>query len=92
MDKLLLVKIDLSCEVDNIFDGLFVCSQQELQKLYGKTCYFGEWFGEYDPITVKLNNKHFTIISEDKKVINAVSENGNTICGINPFCYIADLE
>ena len=70
-------------------DGIFVTTQEELIKFYGKKVYFGEILGEHSDVQGTLEETDITVLSDDQefiaKFVEIVGENPS---GYNPLDYI----
>jgi hypothetical protein len=67
-------------------DGVFVSTDEELQKLYGKQIYFGEVLGKHSEVFLTLETKHITEVTDDIKFIE-LFEKYDLSNGYNPFDY-----
>ena len=76
-------------------DGLFICTQDELETLKNVDIYFGEALGKHSEVYTDKVYEHCKVISEDPDLISdlqTVSDGTNTVCGYNPFDYLDDLD
>lgn len=76
-------------------DGLFVCTEYELEYLKERLVDFGEVLGKHSEVYTDKVYEHCKVISEDPDLISdlqTVSDCTNTICGHNPFDYLDDLD
>jgi hypothetical protein len=71
-------------------DGMFVCDKADLEKLYGKTVYFGEVLGKHSDVEIEVDEGCFEIKTEDQEFIAKFIEimGDGTISGYSPFDYI----
>lgn len=69
-------------------DGLFVATQEEVDRVVGKEVYFGEVLGKHSEIYGTLESGDLTVIEVDEKAVEAiVAVTGPTISGYNPLVY-----
>ena len=93
MEKLLVKYNEDFGRMGNL-EGLFVCTQDELDNINGQMIHFGEVLGKHSEVYSDETYEHCKVISEDLDLIAdllTVSEH-NTICGFNPLDYIEDCE
>ena len=68
-------------------EGLFVSTDEELKRLYGKDLYYGECLGKHSELTLRFEEGDFTVQTEDQAFIEKFEELiGYT--GYYPFDYI----
>jgi hypothetical protein len=92
-DKLLLVRFFWDCGRMGDLDGLFVCTERELEKLYGKEAHFGEVLGKHSDIYGELHKGDFKIISEDSDFISKLEDLlGSSVSGFDPRNYVSHEE
>lgn len=83
-----LFKFYWNCGRMGDLDGLFVATQEEVDKVIGKEVYFGEVLGKHSDISGTLEVGDLTIIDVDDKAVEAiVAVTGATISGYNPLDY-----
>lgn len=75
-------------------DGIFICEKADLEKLYGKTVYFGEVLGKHSEVEVEMSETLLTVKTDDQDFIAKFIEimGDGTISGYNPFDYIDEDE
>lgn len=90
----LLVKFHWDCRRMGDVNGLFVTTQDELDKTYGKQVYFGEILGKHSEIYGPLNSEDITVKSDDQTFIGKLVEviGSTTISGYNPLSYLSEEE
>lgn len=91
--KELIVKFKADYGRNGNLDGLFICTQDQLDAIFGKDVYFGEVLGKHSNVTVDLQKDDFEIISDDQDFIaklKKVFKITSTISGHNPIDYIYD--
>lgn len=66
--------------------GIFVSTDEELQKLYGNRIYFGEVLGKHSEVFLTLDPKHITEVTDDVKFIE-LFEKYDLSNGYNPIDY-----
>jgi len=76
--------------------GLFICEEEDLNKIIGRDIYFGEILGKHSEVSGTISSEDFVIKSTDQDFISKFIEimGDGTISGYNPFDYIEeeDLE
>lgn len=75
-------------------EGMFICEKADLEKLYGKTVYFGEVLGKHSEVEVDMSEECLTVKTDDQDFIAKFIEimGDGTISGYNPFDYIEEDE
>jgi len=72
-------------------DGLFIATQEEVDKAIGKHMYFGEVLGKHSEVEGTLEAKEITLVSDDQdKVEWLLGILGYSVSGFNPLEYISD--
>ena len=71
-------------------EGLFTCEHTDLKQAYGKQVYFGEILGKHSDVSGQLQEKDFTILSEDQDFIEKFEAivGAGTVSGYNPLDYM----
>lgn len=91
MSKLLLVEFYWDAGRMGHVEGLFVATEDELEKAYGKYVYFGEILGKHSEVSGTLDREDITIKSDDQVFIGQLTHLlGDSISGYNPLDYIQD--
>lgn len=93
--KKILVKFYWDCGRMGSLDGLFVCTEKELNEAFGQRLYFGEVLGKHSEIYGTFEKKDATIVSdEDDKItwLLTVMDREDTISGYNPLKYLPEIE
>lgn len=89
MTKKLLAQFFWDCGRMGDVDGIFVTTQEELDKAYGKQVYFGEILGKLSEIYGHLDPNAITVLSDDQEFITKFVEiMGSNPSGYNPLDYI----
>lgn len=90
-----LYRFNLDCGRMGDLDGLFVTTQEALNKALNKTIYLYEVLGKHSEIEVTISNDTLTLLSEDQEKLEwLLNINGGfeTISGINPLEYVEEEE
>ncbi len=84
---LTLYKFNWNCGRSGELDGLFIAESDEIDKLIGKTIYFGEVLGKHSDIFAPLATEDLTVMSNDQVFIAQFVEimGTGTISGFNPL-------
>lgn len=86
MSKKVLVEFFWDCGRMGDVQGLFVTTEEELEKAYGKRVYFGEILGKHSEVYGTLDRNDITVKSEDQEFIaQLVTLLGEHISGYNPL-------
>lgn len=77
-----------------VVEGLFVTTEEELEKAYGKQVYFGDVLGKHSDVNGPLERGDFTIKSTKQEFLTElVSVIGSAnVSGYNPLDYLEDSE
>ena len=71
-------------------DGLFIATQEEVDKAIGKEMYFGEVLGKHSDVQGTLGAHEITLVSSDQdKVEWLLGLLGTCVSGFNPLEYIS---
>ncbi len=69
-------------------EGLFISTQEQVDKLLGKEIYFGEILGKHSDVSGTIKEGDITLVSSDQDKVNWLLELlGCTVSGYNPFEY-----
>lgn len=72
-------------------DGLFIATQEEVDKAIGKYMYFGEVLGKHSNIEGELEASEVELISSDQEKVQWLFELlGSDVSGFNPLSYIRE--
>jgi hypothetical protein len=72
-------------------EGLFITTQEELDKAYGKQVYFGEILGKHSEVQGTLSPEDIKVKSDDQDFIAKLEELlGKNISGYNPLQYLEE--
>ena len=81
------------CGRQGSLEGLFIATQEEVDKAIGKYMYFGEVLGKHSEVEGELEADEITLVSDDEpKVKWLESILGSCVSGFNPLEYIQDSE
>ena len=71
-------------------DGLFIATQEEVDKAIGKEMYFGEVLGKHSDVQGTIEAHEITLVSTDQdKVEWLLGLLGTCVSGFNPLEYIS---
>lgn len=71
-------------------DGLFIATQEEVDKAIGKYMYFGEVLGKHSDVQGTLEAHEITLISSDQEKVDwLLGLIGYSVSGLNPLNYIS---
>lgn len=88
-NKLLLVYMFIDYGRMGELDGMFVCDQVSLDRIYGREVCFGEALGKHSEVVETMAPEMFEVKSDDQQFIKKfVSILGFDVSGINPFDYL----
>jgi hypothetical protein len=74
-------------------DGLFIATQEEVDKAIGKYMYFGEVLGKHSDVQGELEAHEVTLVSEDTEKVEWLEGLlGSSVSGFNPLDYIQDSD
>lgn len=82
-----LYRFNLNCGRMGCLTGLFVVDEQDIQKAIGQYVYFGEVLGKHSEIECRLEEKHFTMLTDDQSFIEKFVK-FNCESGTNPIDYL----
>lgn len=71
-------------------DGLFLARPADIEKIMGKTIYFGEALGKHSEIECEINETNIELKCDDKALVDRIFLSFNhslTLCGYNPLDY-----
>ena len=70
-------------------DGLFIATQEEVDKAIGKYMYFGEVLGKHSEVEGTLEASEVTLVSSEQDKVQWLYELlGSDVSGFNPLSYI----
>lgn len=88
-NKIVLVRMFIEFDRMGELDGMFVCDQELLERLYDRDAHFGEVLGKHSEVIATLNADMFEVKSEDAEFIKQLVDIlGVDINGFNPFDHI----
>ena len=80
----------VDCGRQGSLDGLFIATQEEVDKAIGKEVYFGEVLGKHSDVQGTLEAHEITLVSTDQdKVEWLLGLLGTCVSGLNPLEYIS---
>lgn len=93
MEKLLVKYNEDFGRMGNL-EGLFVCTQDELDDIKGRMIQFGEVLGKHSNVYSDETYVKCRVISKDQEFIaDLLTVSGyNTVCGFNPLDYTEECE
>lgn len=77
------------CHRMGSLDGLFVATDEDIQRILGKKIYFGEVLGKHSEIYGTIEEGDLTVKGDDQDFIDKLVKiiGGTTISGYNPVSY-----
>lgn len=70
-------------------ESIFVAWDSELEWIMGKVIWFGEVGGKHSEVTLTMEEKYFTVVTDDPTKVQVIEEIiGST--GLNPFDYLEE--
>ena len=87
-------KFNVYCGRMGSIDSIFIADSEDVENIIGEDVYFGEILGKHSEINIAMENKHFTILSDDQDFISKAEEifGTGTFSGHNPLDYCYDDE
>lgn len=86
MSKLVLVRFFWDCGRMGDVEGLFVTTEEALEKAYGKRVYFGEILGKHSEVYGTLDREDITLVTDDQDFITRIVDLlGSDLSGYNPL-------
>lgn len=74
-------------------DGLFIATQEEVDKAIGKEMYFGEVLGKHSDVGGTLEAHEIKLVSDDQEKVDWLLDLlGESVSGFNPLDYIQDSD
>lgn len=74
-------------------DGLFIATQEEVDKAIGKEMYFGEVLGKHSDVQGTLEAHEIKLVSDDQEKVEWLLELlGENVGGFNPLDYIQESD
>lgn len=91
---MLLVKFEYEILHTGYLDSIFLCSQQDYDRLIGKYVYFGDVLGKHSSVGVTIRKEHLTILSQDQDKLPWLMKvfQHTTLSGHNPLEYLDDYD
>jgi hypothetical protein len=81
------------CGRQGSLEGLFIATQEEVDKAIGKYMYFGAVLGKYSEVEGNLEAHEITLVADDQEKVEWLeSILGSSVSGFNPLEYIQDSE
>lgn len=86
---MILVKFNMYFGRMGGINGLFITTQNKLDKIYNKNIYFGEVLGKHSEVEGKVEASNFTTLTDEVDFIQKLERlvGSKTISGINPLHY-----
>lgn len=79
------------CGRQGSLEGLFIATQEEVDKSIGKHMYFGEVLGKHSEVEGELEAKEVELVSNDVDKVEWLYELlGPDVSGFNPLSYISE--
>lgn len=86
-----LFRYGLDCGRMGFVEGLFICTQEEVDNAIGRNVYFGEILGKHSEICGTLDASEIDCISEDQEKVEWLFNLlGHSVSGYNPLEYIEE--
>jgi len=86
MSKQVLVQFFWDCGRMGDVEGLFVTTEEELERAYGKQVYFGEILGKHSEVYGTLDREDITLVTDDQDFITRIVDLlGTDLSGYNPL-------
>jgi hypothetical protein len=75
-------------------EGLFITTEDELEKAYGRKVYFGEILGKHSEVSGTLDRGDIAIKSTNQAFLTELEEviGAPNVSGYNPLCYLEDSD
>lgn len=86
-----LYKFEVHCGRMGTLSGIFVCTEEMVKRVLGKTIYFGEVLGKHSDVSLKMEENYFTKLTNDQEFTKKFLEFGCQ-SGMCPFDYLEDEE
>ena len=81
------------CGRQGSLDGLFIATQEEVDKAIGQEVYFGEVLGKHSEVSGTLEANEITLVSEDQEKVEwLLFILGHCVSGFNPLEYVQGYE
>jgi hypothetical protein len=91
MKKLFSFYVD--CGRQGSLDGLFIATQDEVDKAVGQEVCFGEVLGKHSDVQGTLEAHEVVVVSEDQDKVQWLEGLlGSSVSGFNPLDYIQESE
>lgn len=72
-------------------NGVFVSTPHEIEKILGKTVYFGEVLGKHSDVECEIGSDNIAILTSDADFIEKFEELGMSN-GFNPLDYVEESD
>lgn len=80
------------CGRSGHLEGIFVCTEERLNRAIGEDLYFGEALGKHSEIYGPLEKGDISLITDDQDFINKAINYRLIPTGYNPLNYIRNEE
>lgn len=89
-----LYEFNLDCGRMGSLEGVFIATEEELNKIQGKNIYFGEVLGKHSEVDIVFDRDELDVKSEDQDFISKLEDvfGSPTISGYNPLDYYDDWD
>lgn len=83
----------VDCGRQGSLDGLFIATQEQVDKAIGCEMYFGEVLGKHSDVQGTLESHEIKLVSSDQDKVEWLLELlGENVSGFNPLDYIQDSD
>lgn len=83
----------VDCGRQGSLDGLFIATQEQVDKAIGSEMYFGEVLGKHSDIQGTLEAHEIKLVSSDQDKVEWLLELlGENVSGFNPLDYIQESD
>lgn len=90
-NKKAVYKFFLDCGRMGFLDGVFVAIKSDVDKIIGKTIYFGEVLGKHSDIVYGITKDDIELVTDDPKVVMLFEEH-DLSSGYNPLDYYEEMD
>jgi hypothetical protein len=86
-----LYRFYVDCGRMGVLEGVFAENEKLIKKIIGRNVYFGEVLGKHSDVRVRMEEDHFTKLTDDQDFIKKFKEY-ELASGFNPFNYIEEWD
>lgn len=72
-------------------EGVFVATEEDVEKIMGQEIYFGEILGKHSEVCFDMDTSNLTMVSNSPEVVKVIEDHGLE-SGYNPFAYWEEEE